>query len=344
MNTFTLATLLAASSLGAEPTLPPAPTEYQTLPISANAQPTTPPVALPAMLAPGAAPKYTPPVAQPCISDLCATPVRGLFQSDREFEGFVGPVSNPVLSKDPRSNTYARLLFVNNNIPGAHPFGGGSIQAYGLQLNLAINERLSFIADKDGFATISPARGPSTTGWLNLAAGFKYTFYRDVESQTLAAIGFMYEIPTGEAKVFQNHGSGSFAPFITLGKQFCDHWHYLQTTGYYFPVNSSQGSSFIYNSFHIDRQVFGWLYPLAELNWFWYTSGGNRLPAAIGEGDGLINLGTRGQAGAHLVTTAFGAKAVLSRNLTLGAVFEVPVSNRHDVINQRLVVELIARY
>ena len=154
----------------------------------------------------------------------------------------------------------------------------------------------------------------------------------------------LHEVPSGEAKVFQNHGSGSFAPFVTFGKEFGDKWHYLQTTGYYLPVKSSQGSSFLYNSLHVDRQLFGWLYPLAELNWFWYTAGGNRLPSAIGEGDGLLNLGTRGQAGAHLVTAAFGAKALLNKNFTLGAAFEVPLSNRRDILNQRLTVELIARY
>ncbi|MBN9122628.1 MAG: hypothetical protein J0I06_26360 [Planctomycetes bacterium] len=294
--------------------------------------------------APGAVMGYQvpPPDAPAGLCEACIEPVRKPFQSDHAFDGFIGPVSNPVLAKDPRSNSYARLLFINNNLPGSHPLDG-DIQAYALQTNLALTERLSIIADKDGYAHISPRRGPSASGFLNLAAGLKYTFYRDVENQTLAAIGFLYEIPSGEAKVQQNQGAGSFAPFLTFGKQFRENWHYLQTTGYYFPLQASQGSSFIWNSFHIDRQI-GWFYPLAELNWFWYTSGGNRLPAAFGEGDGLLNLGTRGQAGAHLVTGALGAKAVLNKNYTVGFAYEIPLTNRHDIINNRLTVELIGRY
>lgn len=345
MNALSLSVLMTVGAAGAEPVAPPSPYPFQDpiylLSQTSNPQPMPPGAAV----APGAAQYSVPGPADHGhgLGELCAAPARGLFQSDREFEGFVGPISNPVLSKDPRSNTYARFLFVNNNIPAGHPLGGGNIQVYGLQVNVAINERLSFIADKDGLARIAPRNTPSSTGWLNVAAGFKYTFLRDVETQTLAAIGFMYEIPSGEAKVQQNHGAGSFAPFLTVGKQFGECWHYLHTVGYYFPLHAPNGSSFLYNSLHIDRQI-GWFYPLAELNWFWYTSGGNRLPTAFGEGDGLINFGTRGQAGAHLVTAAFGAKAILSRNFTLGAAFEVPLSNRRDVLNQRLLVELIARY
>ncbi|QJW99202.1 hypothetical protein [Frigoriglobus tundricola] len=344
MNAFTLTVLM--TTVGADPApSAPAPTYYQMLPISANGAEA--PVALPTVpgseALPGVQPEAAPPAPRPCMSDLCEAPARALFQSDHAFDGFVGPVSNAVLNKDPRSNSYARFLFINNNVPGANALGGGNIQVYALQLNLALTERLSIIADKDGLAHLAVKNAPSQTGFLNLAAGLKYTFYRNVETQTIAAAGIMYEIPTGEQKVFQDQGSGSFVPFVTFGKQFGNYWHYLQTTGYYIPVQSSQGSSFIYNSFHIDRQI-GWFYPLAELNWFWYTSGGNRIPPSVGEGDGLLNLGTQGQSGAHLVSAAFGAKAVLSKNVILGAVFEVPISNRHDILNQRITVDMILRY
>lgn len=127
----------------------------------------------------------------------CST--RAPFQSDHAFDTFIGPITNPVLAKDPRSNTYLRGLFINNNVPNDHALGGGSAQIYALQANLALTERLSLIADKDGLARIDTAGGVNETGWLNLAAGLKYTFLRDVENQTLAAAGFQFEVPTGGA-------------------------------------------------------------------------------------------------------------------------------------------------
>src|SRR5262245_13442662 len=110
------------------------------------------------------------PLCESFPSDHC----RRLFESDRAFDSFIGPISNPVLSKDPRALTEARLLFVNNWIPDEHPFQGGDLQAYGLQVRVALTERLSFIADKDGYACINPGNGPSQDGWLNIAAGLKY--------------------------------------------------------------------------------------------------------------------------------------------------------------------------
>src|SRR5205807_1831675 len=92
---------------------------------------------------------------------------RKLFESDRAFCSFIGPISNPVLAKDPRALTEARGLFVGDWIPDEHPFGGGDFQVYGLQVRLAVTERLSIIADKDGYATIHPGRGRDTDGWLN---------------------------------------------------------------------------------------------------------------------------------------------------------------------------------
>ena len=85
--------------------------------------------------------------------------------------------------------------------------------------------------------------------------------------------------------------------------------------------------------------------PLAELNWFHYTSGGNwGIPNAVGEGDGHINFGTSGMAGADLTTIALGAKAKLNRHIELGVVWEAPISNREDLIENRITSELIIRY
>lgn len=272
----------------------------------------------------------------------CST--RKPFESDHEFDTFIGPITNPILAKDPRSNTYLRGLFINNNLPGDHALGGGSAQIYALQANVALTERLSLIADKDGLARIDTAGGVNETGWLNLAAGLKYTFLRDVENQTLAAAGFLFEVPTGGANVFQNHGSGTLTGFLTAGQRLGETIHVLNTVGYQQAMNTNFNSSFIYNSFHIDKAFGGWFYPLAELNVFHWTGSGDRLPPFVGEGDGLLNLGTQGVSGNTLVTLAFGAKAKLNCNLEFGAAYEFPISDRKDIMENRLVTELIIRY
>lgn len=280
----------------------------------------------------------------PCCPDCC--PERGLFESDRAFPNFIGPISNPILSKDPRSLTEARLLYIHNNIDPANPLGSGNFDAFAMEARVAITDRLTLIADKDGYLLFRPrVAAAQADGWLNINAGLKYTLIRDVEDQFLVTAGLMYEPPTGEAKVFQGVGDGVFTVFATSGKEFGDLAHILGTFGYQFPADKAQNSSFIYTSLHLDKQFFGWLYPLVELNWFHYVQGGNHgLPPALGEVDGLINLGTTGVAGNDLVTTAVGLKAMINCHMETGVAWEVPVSNRHDFINNRLTVELILRY
>ncbi len=283
------------------------------------------------------------PIALACDGNDCGQP-RQRFASDRAFEGFIGPITNPVFSKDPRSLTEARFLFIHNNIPGDHPLGPGDFQAYGLQVRVALTERLTLIADKDGYAVIHPKGGGTQDGWLNIGVGLKYVFVRDVERQFLVSGGFMFEPQSGEADVFQSHGDGIFSFFLTSGKEFGGCNHLLGTIGYQVPVNSNQNSSNYYASVHLDRQI-GRFYPLVELNWFHWVAGGNRgLPPILGEGDGLLNLGTSGVAGNDLVTFAVGGKFKLSPHAELGAAWEFPISNRRDLIDNRLTVEFILRY
>ncbi len=283
--------------------------------------------------------------AHPMIMQDCCD-CRGPLESDRCFPRFVGPISNPVLAKDPRSLTEARLLFINNWSPDDHPvLGDGTFQVLAAQVRVALSERLTFIADKDGYTFIQPAAGAHRDGWMNMAAGFKYTLVRDVENQFLVAAGMMYEFQTGEANVFQSHGDGIFTFFGTIGKEIGEVNHIIANVGYQLPVDGSDNSAMFYTSLHFDRQIAGWLYPLVELNWYRYTSGGNRgIPAIVGEGDGLINFGTTGVAGNNVVTTALGVKAMFSQHLESGIAYEFPISDRKDLIQGRLLVEMIIRY
>ncbi|MFO0798426.1 MAG: hypothetical protein U0804_13195 [Gemmataceae bacterium] len=213
-----------------------------------------------------------------------------------------------------------------------------------MQVNVALTERLTLIADKDGYADVYPRGAASSHGWLNIAAGLKYTLVRDVENQFLFAAGLMYEVPSGEAAVFQNTGGGFLTPFVSYGKEFGEHWHVIGNNGYSFALDQSTGSSFLYTSLHLDREIGGWFYPLVEANWFYYTGGGTNLPRAVGEGDGLLNLGTAGMSGRMMFSTAVGAKAKLGEHLYLGGAYEVALSEYKGLLNNRVIVDLVLRY
>ncbi|MFM7149628.1 MAG: hypothetical protein ACKO23_07275 [Gemmataceae bacterium] len=268
---------------------------------------------------------------------------RGFLQSDQDFANFIGPTSNPILTKDPRSLTEARFLFLQNWIPNSNPVGG-DFQVYALQLRLALTERLQIFADKDGIMALNPAGAPGQVGLLDLAFGAKYALVRDVENQFLVTAGVMYEVPTGYANVFQNHGSGLLTVFGVAGKEI-ENFHLIANAGYQFGTLSRANSDFFYAQLHLDRQFLGWLYPLVECNWYGYTSGGDRgIPAAVGEGEGLVNLGTSDMAGRNLVTIAGGLKAKAGNWADIGLVYETPMSTEKFLLQNRIIFEFILRY
>ena len=71
--------------------------------------------------------------------DACSSCYDGRFRSDREFDTFIEPISNPVWSMDPRSITRARFIFLNQMIPGSSIIGKGDLQVYALQISVALN-------------------------------------------------------------------------------------------------------------------------------------------------------------------------------------------------------------
>jgi len=271
---------------------------------------------------------------------------RRLFESDHAFDNFISPISNAVLSKDPRSLTEVCALYIYDDIPNDNQaLGGGNFHVAAAQVRVALTDRLTLIADKDGYAWINPTNVPGgVDGWLSIALGLKYLFVRDVENQFLWSGGFQFEVPTGEADVFQADGNGIMTVFTTVGKQIGDCNHFVGTFGYQFPMNSTYQSNFLYTSLHLDRQI-GKFYPLFEANWFQYLGGGNHgIPSIVGEGDGLINIGTSGVAGNCLVFLGPGLAYKPGPHMEIGAVWEFPVTGRRDLLDNRLTSHLILRY
>jgi hypothetical protein len=274
------------------------------------------------------------------------SPSRRLFESDHQFDDFVGPLTNPINSKDPRSLTEARILFVSDwGRPATPVIRGGNFQVYALQLRLALTDRLSLIADKDGIAAFHPA-GKGTkdsVGLLNISAGLKYVLVRDVERKFLFTVGGQFEPPTGGANVFSGYGNGILGLFAIVGKEFGNKNHFLATVGQNIPM-SAQNSGYFYTSLHLDKQLWGWLYPLVEANWLYYNESGRHLPPIGLEGDGLINLGTRNVVGDNFVTLAVGLKAQLNKHINTGIAYEFPVSERDFLLGNRIVADFIIRY
>jgi hypothetical protein len=277
------------------------------------------------------------------LGRMLDTGTREFFESDRAFPGFVGPLTDIIQAKDPRSLTEARLnVFSNWGRAGTPVLGTGTYQVYALQLRLALTERLQLFADKDGIVRFSPQGGQSATGLANIAAGAKYVFVRDVENQFLFSGVIQYEAPTGYANIYQNQGSGLLAVYGIAAKEFGENWHIVTQFGQNIAMQNQQNGYF-YTHAHIDRR-FGRLTPLFEVNWYYYNQSTKFLPPIGLEGGGLVNLGTSGMTGRSIVTGTIGTKFDLTDNLELGLGYQFAMQRARSLYGDSLIAQVILRY
>jgi hypothetical protein len=286
---------------------------------------------------------------------FCGCAGRKPFQSDHCFDGFISPITNPFLFEDPRSLTELRPVFLYQTIPTKNAtFKGGNIEFFGVQARVALTESWSIVMDKLGGIWVNPngaALPPyngDRSGFAEVNIGPKWTFLRNERSGTLGALGLIFEIPTGSAKTFQDTGSLSLVPYLTMGQNFLrssyGSFNALGEIGYSFAVDGKR-SDFFMTNLHLDYDVGNLhkIYPLVELDWRYYTANGKERALDF-EGGDLINFGATNVSGRNNLLLGAGLRYKFNENFQMGAAIEFPVVGTKDMENFRLTLDLIIRY
>lgn len=288
-----------------------------------------------------------------CLDKLsCGLDCSGLIKpSERCFDDFISPMINFVYFEDPRTLTELRPIFLSHQVPntiGAGVSAGGSIQLFALQFRLALSDRLSLIAVKDGYIIDNTSGALDTllaSGWADITAGLKYNLIRDTCRGTLVSAGFTYEIPLGSEQSLQSVGDGEFHIFASAGQRLADgNAHFLSSVGYRFPVDNNVQVSALHWSNHFDVRLTDRLYAFTEAAWWHWTDDADvGLPLGVG-GQDLFNLPSTNVAGNDLVTQNVGLKFKPRRNVEAGIAYEFPVTGFKDVIENRVQVDLALRF
>jgi hypothetical protein len=268
-----------------------------------------------------------------------------LAPSDRAFYHFVSPLGNPCLFEDPRTLTEMRFHFVNQWIPNDNPvFAGGTAQLRAVQLRFALTERLSIVAVKDGYLWLhpeNPAAG-DPQGWADLGGGIKYNLIRNPETQTLLSVGFTHEFPSGANRVFQGTGDGEWNLFYSAGQEFFGVAHWVSGAGVRIP-NDGRHSGMMWSSNAFDVMLTERWYLMSQVNWFhWYENGGV-LPLGF-EGNDMFNLGSNSVEGNDIVTASIGGRYKFGNYHETGVAYELPLTERKDLLEGRLYVDFTLRY
>ncbi len=278
---------------------------------------------------------------------------RRLFESDHAFPMYISPVTSPFLFEDPRALTEVRPIFIYQSTPSSnYIFKGGNLDYFGTQLRLAVTDRLSFVISKLGFIWDEPRDGGkpfgSDAGFAELDFGPKFTFWRNEDTHSVAAVGMTAMLPTGPSSVFQNTGRGSLVPYLSFAQDFlCSDFgslNVMSTTGYSFALDNRR-TDYYYSGLHLDYDVGNRhkFYPLVELNWFAYTSAGSARTLGF-EGRDLINFGSTGVSGIGSLTIATGARYKFNDRLQTGVAVEFPLTATQDLINFRVTWDVIVQY
>jgi hypothetical protein len=257
------------------------------------------------------------------------------------LDDMISPVSMPTVNEDPRVDTELRPMYMYTKISDDFVTQGGNYSVVAAQARFALTDRLAFIATKDGYIFLNPDKVvDGADGWANIAFGFKGVFYKDEDAAFILSGGLRYEAPWGNQDVLQGKGKGMLNPFLSVAKGFGD-FHVQAYTGPNLAISVDDTTSYDL-ALHFDYRLFEALYPLLEFNWRYNIRGGGRLPIDQ-EGWDLVNLGSSDSGGESVATLAFGARYRVTDTVDVGAVGELPVTDRHDILGWRVTTDLIWR-
>jgi hypothetical protein len=288
------------------------------------------------------------------------------FRCEREgrYDGFVAPISAPYLFEDPFITTGLSAWYLYHEFPGGSVFDGGHLNAVALQARVAITDRLAFIATKDGYVWRDPGQDlvDNEEGFMNIAAGFKYALVDMREENFIVTPALRIEAPVGNRDAYSGHGDGVFIPSVSTAWGIGD-FHAIGSVGGQVPFDLGDQTSQIFYNLHLDYAIFEHFVPLVELNGYhWTSSAHGNLPVetdlgtlrlsfvqdALGtggfEGLDLLNLGSPSVAKRDVVTFAAGARIPITKKLSLGAVYEFPITHRKYVMDERVTANLMLEF
>ncbi len=250
----------------------------------------------------------------------------------------IEPVTQPTIFESPVIDTQVRPMVLFHEIPD--DAGGGSLDVFAVQARYAFDDRWAFIATKDGYVKTDPESGSGESGMADIAAGVKYAWIDDPERGLLVTPGFVFELASGDEDVLQGNGDGLLRPFVALGYDQGE-WNTLGALGFNLPLDTdAESTSFDWHA-QLSYDLNDKLQPLIEINGITWVDSGNALAADL-EGGDLINLGANDAEGT-VVSAALGARVRLNAAFGLGLAYEVPISSREDLLDNRITFDLIWR-
>lgn len=253
-------------------------------------------------------------------------------------EHTISPVASPIFFEDPIIRTEIRPIFAHHRIHSDFVTGDGDAQLYALQLRYAITDRLAFIAVQDGYLDVHTDNLGDLSGWMDVAAGFKYALIDDVANQFILTPGFTFFIPIGNTEVFQGRGSGEWNVFVSAEKGFGD-FHLTGNVGLRFPHDTDEQSTILHYSLQADYYVCRWFIPFVVTNGFTVLDAGNNIPIDS-EGYDIINFGASRADGVTQLLIGGGFRSRIAKDVDVGFAYTKSVVSPEGLFDDRFTFDV----
>jgi hypothetical protein len=271
----------------------------------------------------------------------------------------------PYFFEDPFVTTELSVHGLRHDFPWDSVFRGGEAWVLAVQARLAITDRLAFIATKDGYTWLRPGSHSqlrAEEGLFDPAAGFKYVLLQHEPSGFVLTPALRFVQPVGQSDVLSGWGPerhralrvrrASAGAAARAGQP-----RRLAALRY-----RTRESSYVFYHLHLSTPVLELLVPFVELNGTTGTRSGNGrnrvdtrsfggvdLGTAQSvlhgngatdhfgfEGADAVNLGATRVSGHTILTLALGARVPVTRRVSLAGYYELPVTERRDIFEQRV--------
>ncbi|MBI1336486.1 MAG: hypothetical protein GC164_05940 [Phycisphaera sp.] len=250
----------------------------------------------------------------------------------------VHPVTSPYYHEDSFVTTDLRAWYIYHNFPKGTL--GGSANVYALQIRVALTDTLQLVAYKDGYTDFNTAAVPGD-GWNDLAAGLKWNFLQDWESDLHAAVGVGYQFGSGEKKVLQS--DDELRLWASVNKGF-NRLHLGATINLLIPTDGEDpfgDSTRLFWHLHADYFVCQWFSPVIEFNGYHTIDDGKNKPLPF-SGLDVASLG--GGQGQDVITIGFGGEIRPCEHFSLRAAFETPLLKNDGLFGHRVTVSAVVPF
>lgn len=273
----------------------------------------------------------------------------GMRSTTAFHQDFAEPVGNPLYFESPFIESQIKLLYLWHDFPSNSQIGGGQLNAWAVQVRIALTDRLAIVAPKDGWTELNAGILPRESGTNDFAIGLKYALIMDEDEKFMLTTGLRWEWHNGSRGILQgrDRSDNELTPYVSFAKGWKS-FNLIGNLSARMPTDRNDGNHIVSWDLHIDKEIapdtLPGFYPLLEIHALHYLTNANRFPLSVGGLD-YGNIGSSDVRGKSVFWGDLGFRWKLTPNLSWGVAYGFPISDpRNSIFNQRITVDFILSF